>query len=225
MFPRSQSQMPMNHPPSSSYGMPQHPFQGYQGMPMQQVPPRPGGLLSRLFGGRSNPSSNQAMFPGSPQQPQQPFGFPGMMGGAEQIPGALGTNPVNTGTGLGMDNILNFLQNTQKAIGMAQSVGPMIQQYGPLVKSMPALLGMFAGGSDSSNPDEDDSSDSTEEEVIDVEVNEDSTEPSTQDEEENPAPSSQPSTATEEPTSTSIKDLEGTKGTKEGITPAPKLYI
>lgn len=58
--------------------------------------------------------------------------------------------------GGGITNIVSMLQNAHKAIGVVQSVGPMVQQYAPLVKSLPALVS-FMRNSSSDNSSEDSS--------------------------------------------------------------------
>src|SRR6476619_7864964 len=41
--------------------------------------------------------------------------------------------------------INGFLTNTQKVLSTAQQVGPMINQYGPLVKNIPAMWKLYRG--------------------------------------------------------------------------------
>ena len=41
--------------------------------------------------------------------------------------------------------INGFLTNTQKVLNTAQQVGPMINQYGPLVKNIPAMWKLYRG--------------------------------------------------------------------------------
>lgn len=58
--------------------------------------------------------------------------------------------------GGGFSNIAGILQNAQKAIGIFQQVSPMVQQYGPLVKSLPSLINiMRANGSSAVETKED----------------------------------------------------------------------
>ncbi len=38
-----------------------------------------------------------------------------------------------------------FLNNTQQVLKTAQSIGPMIQQYGPMVKNLPAMWRLYRG--------------------------------------------------------------------------------
>lgn len=37
-------------------------------------------------------------------------------------------------------NLVSLLQNTQKALKVAQTVGPIIQQYGPVIKQLPQII-------------------------------------------------------------------------------------
>lgn len=87
-----------------------------------------------------------------------PQGLPQSQLGVGQSGGLLSKllGGAQTGGG-GITNILNMLQNTQKAIGIAQSVGPMVLQYAPIVKSLPALIGIMkgSGSSNSENAEQD----------------------------------------------------------------------
>ncbi|MFC4320803.1 VrrA/YqfQ family protein [Litchfieldia salsa] len=66
------------------------------------------------------------------------------------------TNPANLGTMLG---------NVQKALHTAESVMPMVQQYGPLVKNIPSMLKLYRE-LNSSDSDDDSEKTSDEEEVV-----------------------------------------------------------
>jgi hypothetical protein len=90
--------------------------------PARSIPPRPGlgGFLARLF------SRGQAM-------PPTPSGF--MM---PTLQNAAASASTSTGGG-----ITGMLTNVQKMLGIAQNVVPMVQQYGPLVKNLPALMKMW----------------------------------------------------------------------------------
>lgn len=56
--------------------------------------------------------------------------------------------------GGGLNNILGMLQNAQKAIGVYQQVSPMVKQYAPFVKSLPALISMMRGSNSDSEQEE-----------------------------------------------------------------------
>ncbi|MGD7051825.1 VrrA/YqfQ family protein [Sutcliffiella horikoshii] len=109
-----------------------------------------GGLLAKLFG-RTGARSI------------------GNMGGLGQL--------ANTGAGGGLgqlanagtlqqlinpNNLTGMLGNVQKALKMAEGVMPMVQQYGPLVRNVPAMLKLY---NELKNVDDDDDTDteSTEE--------------------------------------------------------------
>jgi hypothetical protein len=96
-----------------------------------------GGLLSRIFG-RGN------------------------AGGMSRLGGMAGTPGAGSGSIMqalsnpgGLTSILN---NTQQVLRTAQTIGPMIQQYGPLVKNLPAMWKLFRSLKDS--PDTDDKKES-----------------------------------------------------------------
>ena len=50
--------------------------------------------------------------------------------------------------------INGFLNNTQQALKAAQSFGPMIQQYGPMVRNLPSMWKLYRGLKDLPNHDE-----------------------------------------------------------------------
>jgi hypothetical protein len=89
--------------------------------PAMRTPfPRPGlgGFLSRLF------SRGQPIASPSPWiTPMMQNSVAGAGAGA------------NTGGGF-----LGLLTNVQKMLGVAQNVMPMVQQYGPLIKNLPAMI-------------------------------------------------------------------------------------
>jgi len=134
MFPN----MPPNPmPPSMPPTFPPHMMM--QGAPMMAGAAPKAGLLSRLFGKGAGAVGGQMA--------------PGM---SQAIPGAIGAaNPssaLSAATGAassGGSNLLTWLNHTQRFIGVAQQVGPMVQQYGPLIRSAPALYRMFRSNSSS----------------------------------------------------------------------------
>lgn len=122
----------------------------FQSPQMSPMPPmaRGGGFLSRLFGGggRLFGGGAPAMTQGANQMmhaaPRMAQGFGGFMG-ASGVPNAGGLLGGGSAGGLfgsgGLSNIMSMIQNTQRVIGVVQSVTPMIQQYGPLLRSMPQI--------------------------------------------------------------------------------------
>ncbi|RFU71722.1 hypothetical protein D0469_00945 [Peribacillus saganii] len=89
-----------------------------------------GGLLSKLLGkSKPVPSSPISMF----SLPSAPKAETGGLLASLKNPGS----------------ISSFLSNTQKVLQAAEAVGPMFQQYGPLVKNFPALWKLYKGLKDS----------------------------------------------------------------------------
>ncbi|WP_251555037.1 YqfQ family protein [Neobacillus muris] len=89
---------------------------------------RGGGLLSRLLG-RGNPMGGPAGLIG------------GTQGAGRAVSGGGGLLQSLSNPG-GITGILN---NTQQVLKTAQTLGPMIQQYGPLVRNLPALWKLYRG--------------------------------------------------------------------------------
>lgn len=112
------------------------PFMGMNRMP-QQNPffggspqmNRGGGLLSKLLGRGA---------------PGRGIGMNGMMGmqSANRAAAGGGSLLQNLSNPSGISGILN---NTQQVLKTAQTIGPMIQQYGPIVKNLPAMWKLYRG--------------------------------------------------------------------------------
>lgn len=168
-MPRSTPPFPTHSFGSSpfSYGMFQGGVQPLGSLPMQQgAVNKTGGLLSRLFGGASNASAVPNTFAGNAASSMMPNMFSGANQASGMIPNMLGgANAVNSLSNVaggakaagGLSNILSMLQNAQKAIGVVQTVGPMVQQYAPIVKSLPALISIMRGSDTSENIEEESS--------------------------------------------------------------------
>ncbi|WP_409301721.1 VrrA/YqfQ family protein [Peribacillus sp. SCS-155] len=111
--------------------------------------PKKGGLLSRLFG-RSN---------SSPVSPASFFTPPSQRAaGAVQ---ALSQAPTSKAS------LSSILANTQKVLNAAEQFGPMVQQYGPVVKNLPAMWKIYRGlKSSSSKKDSADNSDTRAQERV-----------------------------------------------------------
>jgi hypothetical protein len=134
VFPRYQ-QRPMQ-PPMHSRMAARH-FNPYYRMtpPMNQMmrghgpsQGRGGGLLSKLLGQVNQTGASQGFNPLSfgPQQ-------------AARGGGGLLKSLTNPGT------INSFLTNTQKVLSTAQQVGPLVNQYGPIVKNLPMMWKLYRG--------------------------------------------------------------------------------
>lgn len=128
-----------------------------------------GGFLARLF----NRGAQAGGMPGNPMQaiggmnPARGFGA---LNSAQQF--ATGANPaVGSGSGGLLKTLANpgavngFLSNTQNFLKAAQSVGPMVQQYGPLVRNLPAMWKIYRGFKNADTNDDNDESKSTEAEA------------------------------------------------------------
>ena len=134
VFPRYQ-QRPM-HPPMHSR-MAARPFNPYNNRmtpmnPMMMRGPGPstgrgGGLLSKLLGQVNQTGARQ--------------GFNPLSFGTQQAAqgGGLLKSLTNPGT------INSFLTNTQKVLNTAQQVGPLVNQYGPIVKNLPMMWKLYRG--------------------------------------------------------------------------------
>ena len=161
VFPRYQGPMqrPM-HPPMQSRMTPR-PFNPYNNRmapmnPTMMRGPRPstgrgGGLLSRLLGQVNQTGARQ--------------GFNPLSFGTQQAAqgGGLLKSLTNPGT------INSFLTNTQKVLNTAQQVGPLVNQYGPIVKNLPMMWKLYRGLKDAPefNKNKDDSKASPTEEQKD----------------------------------------------------------
>nr|WP_263325702.1 YqfQ family protein [Neobacillus sp. Marseille-Q6967] len=122
----------------------QHPFQG--GSPMMgQMMGRPqgrrngGGLLAKLLGGNKQKAGQ---FVG---------GFQGSSRSVSKSGGGIGGILQTLSS---PDKVSGFLNNTQQVLKTAQSIGPMIQQYGPIVKNLPAMWRLYKGLKDAPSEEE-----------------------------------------------------------------------
>ena len=112
---------------------------------------RGGGLLSRLLGQVNQTGARQ--------------GFNPLSFGTQQA--ARGGGLIKTLTNPGTIN--SFLTNTQKVLNTAQQVGPLVNQYGPIVKNIPMMWKLYRGLKDAPefNKNKDDSKASPTEEQKD----------------------------------------------------------
>jgi hypothetical protein len=93
-----------------------------------------GGLLSKILGGK--------------KQGNQLTGPRGMQTARGAVPN--GTRGVGSilQTLSNPDSLTGFINNTQQVLKTAQSIGPMIQQYGPIVKNLPMMWKLYKGFKD-----------------------------------------------------------------------------
>jgi hypothetical protein len=93
-----------------------------------------GGLLSKILGGK--------------KQLNQRSGLGGIQTTGRAVSG--GTRGVGSilQTLSNPESLTGFLNNTQQVLKTAQSIGPMIQQYGPIVKNLPVMWKLYKGFKD-----------------------------------------------------------------------------
>jgi hypothetical protein len=92
-----------------------------------------GGLLSKILGGKKQ--GNQARGLGAVQTAGRAAPSGGGVGSLLQTL----SNP---------NSLTGFLNNTQQVLNSVQSITPMIQQYGPLVKNIPMMWKLYKGFKD-----------------------------------------------------------------------------
>jgi hypothetical protein len=92
-----------------------------------------GGLLSKILGGKKQ--GNQAKGVGGVQTAGRAAPSGGGVGSLLQTL----SNP---------NSLTGFLNNTQQVLNSVQSITPMIQQYGPLVKNIPMMWKLYKGFKD-----------------------------------------------------------------------------
>jgi hypothetical protein len=144
----------MRGPGSSPFGMmgQPRPMQGnfQRGAPQKSG----GGLLSKILNRGNTAQSAPSQF--NPLQGAAGFQR------SSQAGGSFLKNLMNPGS------INGFLNNTQNVLKSAQQMGPMIQQfqqYGPLVKNLPAMWKLYRGLSAADPEEEEESTDSTVDDV------------------------------------------------------------
>jgi YqfQ-like protein len=129
-----------------------NPFQGGRQMMVRGQGRRSGGgLLAKILGGKNQ----------------------GIRTGGLGVMQHAGRSTSSGGGGLGSilqtlsrpEGISGFLNNTQQVIKTAQTIGPMIQQYGPIVKNLPVMWKLYKGFKDlpSNESTEENTSDSVSE--------------------------------------------------------------
>lgn len=111
---------------------------GMQGMPGRSG--GIGGLLKRLIPGMGQSNPMQGM-----------GGMPGFLN-------STGMQGMNSGTLQNLANPSNLsaiMGNVQKSLKMAESVVPMVQQYGPLMKNIPSMIKMYNAIKNAGNEEND----------------------------------------------------------------------
>lgn len=88
-------------------------------------------------------------YPTQPQHPMQPFqvnphmqnmngmhGMPRHAGSVDRFLGTIGSG----GSITGGTSIFTMLNNVQKVLKVAETMGPMIKQYGPAMRNLPSIM-------------------------------------------------------------------------------------
>lgn len=121
MRPPSMSPQQFGFRPPGMYGG----MQGMQGQGRSGL----GGLLKKLIPGMGHRNPMQGM--------QGMGGMPGFLNASQ------GMNPGTLQNLANPSNLSAMMGNVQKTLKMAESVVPMVQQYGPIMKNIPAMIRMY----------------------------------------------------------------------------------
>jgi hypothetical protein len=137
------------------------PFMGAAGRGMNMGGGNGGGLLARLFGRTGARSIGNMSSMGQLANTGAGGGGLGQLANAGTLQQLINPN-----------NLTGMLGNVQKALKMAEGVMPMVQQYGPLVRNVPAMIKLY---SELKNVDDADAEEDTEDTAT-VESGEETTE-------------------------------------------------
>lgn len=110
----------------------------YNSFPVQQFNPGPYSFPPTPTGFPPTPNMPTGPMPYPQGMPMRSGGFLSRLLGGGGNPGA-GV----AGGGFNMNNLFGMLQHAQKAMGVYQQVRPMVQQYGPLIRNIPAMYRML----------------------------------------------------------------------------------
>jgi YqfQ-like protein len=130
--------------PSQNQGFQQ--MQPNQGFRQKKRGGKGGGLLSRLLGKNKQKAAANV--------PPNLFSIPTAATG--EAPRSAGTAAAGGGILKSLANpgsLTTMLTNTQKILQAVETIGPVVSQYGPLVKNIPAMWKIYQGLKDSSNND------------------------------------------------------------------------
>jgi hypothetical protein len=121
---------------NNSQGLHMRGFQ--QGPNVHQTPKSGGGFLQKLFSGGKN-SSNPS---GGAEFARHTIGsLNGNTVGSNVQSGV--SELVSSGAQTGSSKLLGALDKVQGFMKMAESAAPIVEQYGPLVRNIPALISLF----------------------------------------------------------------------------------
>ncbi|WP_254052807.1 YqfQ family protein [Bacillus sp. V59.32b] len=100
-----------------------------------------GGLISKILGKPKQQSPSPASYFSRPSAPVEPI--------------------------KSTASLTSVLANTQKVLSAAEQIGPMVQQYGPIIKNLPAMWKMYRSMKDTEGTEtaEDENTETTEEEL------------------------------------------------------------
>ncbi|GAA0341274.1 hypothetical protein GCM10008967_34560 [Bacillus carboniphilus] len=100
-----------------------------------------GGLLGKILG-KNNPQASRGAGGGLLSR---------FLGGGSKGSGALSGFEAASRSGAGLSSLsqpgglMNILNQTQSVLKTASQIGPMVQQYGPLVRNLPAMWKLYRG--------------------------------------------------------------------------------
>ena len=140
MRPMRQMRPPSMFPQQNGFRPPGM-FGGMPGMPGMHGQGRSGlgGLLKKLIPGMGQSNPMQGM-----------GGMPGFFNPSQ------GMNPGTLQNLANPSNLSAMIGNVQKTLKMAESVVPVVQQYGPLMKNLPAMIKMYSAIKNAGNDEEED---------------------------------------------------------------------
>ncbi|WP_240620243.1 YqfQ family protein [Peribacillus acanthi] len=144
-FQNLNQQMVQQHAfPSQNQGFQN--MQSNQGFRQNKRGGKEGGLLSRILGKNKQKAAAN--------MPQNLFSIPTAAAGeatrsaaASTAGGGILQSLTNPGS------LTTMLTNTQKVLQAVETIGPVVSQYGPLVKNIPAMWKIYQGLKDSNNND------------------------------------------------------------------------
>lgn len=135
------------------------------GAPSAGVPQPPqtgtGGILSRILGGGGGTPQSLPMPPGSFPALQR-----GVLPGVPQQAGGMLSRILPGAAGQGGMDMMGMIQNVQKVMQAADTIKPMVQQYGPMVKQLPEMIALFKEYQNSGDTSDDSEEEETDEEPV-----------------------------------------------------------
>lgn len=168
-------QMPHQNIPNNRQGLFQNNRTPQQAQMQQRFPQQPNmngqekkGLLSKILGKKQQRNAPQ----------QSPFSLPANSSRNAAATAAAASAASSGGllqSIMNPENLTSMLDNTQRVLSAAESFGPLVQQYGPLVKNIPSMWKLYQGLKDSDSTDSDEQIESKKEATSQQETNTNST--------------------------------------------------